>query len=283
MTRVARSAGQCRSLIYVPGYSEKMLGKASRLPADLVVFDLEDGVHPDQKTLARDKVQSALVSADSLRYVRINGLDTPWGAEDLEMVSESNAYPVLPKAQNPDTVLELLRATGCREALLMIETAAGVLNAAALAQIDAVSGLVFGAADFRASVGALPTDQEAELVFARHQILLAARSGGCDAIDSPWFDFRDFEGLRGAAERAKRMGFDGKSAIHPEQLPPIHEVFRPTADELEWAERVRDALASAKGRAQSMAVLDGGLVEEPHLRLAERLLTWEESAKRDER
>lgn len=267
-----------RSLLYVPGSSEKMIRKAGSRGADVVILDLEDGVHPDAKIEAREKVAAGLGEVDfggAEVFVRVNPAESPWGEDDLRMVARFRPDGVVvPKAADCPMVERADGALGGGVAIyLMIETAEGVLAARELARAsDRVSGLVFGAADFRESLRAGRLPEEMELYFARSQILLASRAARIDAFDTPWFEYRDTVGLERSARRARQMGFDGKTAIHPLQVHLINEVFRPTPSELARARRIVETLEEAFERRQYVAVVEGEMVEALHLEEAKRTI-----------
>lgn len=264
-----------RSLLYLPGSSERMLERAGSRGADVLVLDLEDGVHPDVKDGARERVRAAYPRCDwggSEVVIRVNGLDTPWGEKDLRMVRElAPVAAVVPKAEDRSVVEDAVTIGGA-PLLLMVETAKGVLAAEVLAESSGVEGLVFGAADYRDSLRAGRTPDEGELGFARSQILHAARAAGVEAFDTPWFEYKDLEGLETSAKRARLMGFDGKSAIHPTQVSRINEVFSPTRDEIERARKIVELMEKALAEGRNVATLDNEMVEAPHLKEARRIL-----------
>ena len=262
-----------------------MVAKAASRGADILVLDLEDGVHRGRKEAARGRLSRSLAelgAGGAAVAVRVNPPGSPLGRQDLEAVREAGAEAarnagfaavLLPKVETVAAVREAGRILAAAMPLwLMIETARGAAAVFELAREDGVSGLVFGSADYRLSVGSRASPEERELDHARQRILLAARAAGVCCWDAPWFAFRDLEGLRRSARRAFELGFDGKSAIHPAQLPVIHEEFAPTADERAWAERVVRAMEDAGARGEAVAELDGELLEELHLRQAKRLL-----------
>jgi citrate lyase beta subunit len=267
-----------RSLLYVPGSSEKMLLKAGGRGSDVLILDLEDGVHPDVKSEARDRLAGCLHEADwgkSDVFVRVNSLESPWGGEDLEAMRELRpAGVVVPKADDPSEVQKTDSLLGQTVSLfLMVETAAGVLAAPKLARSSPrVGGLLFGAADYRESVRAGRLPEEHELHFARSQILHAARAAGIDALDTPWFEYQNMGGLGESTRRVRQMGFDGKTAIHPKQVPVINEIFAPTASEIERAHRVVEVMNEALSKGRYVAVLDDGMIEALHLEEARRIL-----------
>ncbi|MXX86164.1 MAG: CoA ester lyase [Acidobacteria bacterium] len=266
-----------RSLLYVPASSERMVSKAATRGADIVVLDLEDGVHPSHKDAARERLhesRAALAGAGAVVALRTNPPETPGGHADLEAAATAGFDAVLlPKAESGETVRVARDVLGRVTPLwLMIETAPGAANVFDLARVPGVEGLVFGSADYRLSIGARMRQDESELDFVRQRILLAARTAGVHCWDAPWFAFRDLDGLRRSARHAAEMGFDGKSAVHPAQVPVIHEAFAPTAEERAWAERVVSVMEDAAARGVAVVELDGELLEVLHLRQARRLL-----------
>ena len=265
-----------RSLLYVPASNERMVAKAAARGADVLMLDLEDGVHPSQKDAARERLResrAAAAAAGALVAVRINPPDGSVGKADLEAAVDAGFDAVLlPKAEDMEAVDQARRALGETPLWLMIETALGAANVFELARLPGVEGLVFGSADYRLSTGARMQSDESELDFVRQRILLAARAAGIHCWDAPWFAFRDLEGLRRSAQHAAEAGFDGKSAVHPAQVPVIHEAFEPTPEQRAWAERVVRVMEDAGARGVAVVELDGELLEELHLRQAKRLL-----------
>src|SRR5206468_3594795 len=175
-------------------------------------------------------------------------------------------------------VLEIEIANGIEEGSIcfyaMIESARGVLNAAAIAPASLrMAALVFGSADYVKDIRCRPGADRAELLLALQQIVLAARSAGIDAIDAPCFDLRNPVLLRREACQARRLGFDGKNALHPDQIGPINEVFDVTPEEIEWARKVVAELAAAEDSGRALSTLDGQLIDNPHKALAERILS----------
>jgi citrate lyase subunit beta/citryl-CoA lyase len=267
-----------RSLLYVPGSAESMIRKVGSRGADVVILDLEDGVHPEQKAGARQQVARLYREVDFAGaevLVRANPLGGEWGAGDLAMLAELRpAGVVSPKSEDPAEVERVDRALGRSLPLfLMVETAQGVLAAPSLARSSPrVAGLIFGAADFRESVRATAGPDELELHFARSQLVLAARAAEVEVFDTPWFDYRDSAGLAESAARARRLGFDGKSAIHPAQVAVINQVFSPSGPEIERARRIVEVMEAALGEGRHLASLEGELIEALHLRGARRIL-----------
>ena len=263
-----------RSVLYVPGHSEKMLLSSPGRGADALVFDLEDGVHPDKKADARKILGRWLGEATPAPswWVRVNHRNTPWGRDDVRMALSLGLGIVVPKVESADD-LDWIRSEGSPASLiLMIETAGGLVASASLAQQERVEGLMFGAADYRASMRLLPAADEAEIAYARQCIVHAARAADVVAIDSPWFDPHDDAGLIESAHRARSMGFEAKSTIHPRQVGIVNGAFAPSSDELAWARRVVDTLEKADRTQDSLALLDGSLIEAPHRAMAHRIL-----------
>ena len=266
-----------RSLLYVPASSERMVAKAATRGADIVVLDLEDGVHPSHKDAARERLHESRVAAAAAGAVvalRTNPAEGSGGQADIEAAATAGFDAVLlPKAESGEVVRVARDVLGRMTPLwLMIETAPGAANVFDLARLPGVGGLVFGSADYRLSLGARMRQDESELDFVRQRILLAARAAGIRCWDAPWFAFRNLEGLRRSARHAAEAGFDGKSAVHPAQVPVIHEAFAPTPEERAWAERVVRVMEDAAARGVAVVELDGELLEELHLRQARRLL-----------
>jgi citrate lyase subunit beta/citryl-CoA lyase len=253
-----------------------MLEKAASRGADVLVLDLEDGVHPDQKELARRQVGDAVAGidfGDSEVWVRVNVAASPWFSADLSMVAKAHpAGAILPKAEGSATVEQMAQALPGIPLFLMIETAGGVLEAPVLARHLAVRGLLFGAADYRESLRAGRSSEEWELLYARSAILHAARASGIDAFDTPWFEYKDIAGLEASARRARLLGFDGKTAIHPDQVPTLNLVFSPTPEEVERARGIVEVMEKALAEGRNVATLGNEMVEALHLAEARRVL-----------
>jgi citrate lyase subunit beta/citryl-CoA lyase len=253
-----------------------MMEKAGSRGADVLVLDLEDGVHPDQKSQARALVRDALGRVDfgdSELWVRVNAATSPWFRDDSSMVAEARpAGAVLPKVESVEAVDRLAETLHGVSLFLMIETALGVLESRSLALNSAVRGLLFGAADYRESLRAGRSPDESELYYARASILHAARAAGVEAFDAPWFEYKDLEGLEASARRARLLGYDGKTAIHPSQVPTLNLVFSPTSDEVERARGIVEVMEQAFAQGRNVATLGNEMVEALHLAEARRTL-----------
>ena len=273
-----------RSLLFSPGDSPDLMRKAPRSGADVICFDLEDAVAPARKDEARAAVREVLADPafdpDAEVCVRLTA-ESP--AADLDSVLGSDAEPegepasegaavrldavMLPKVEDADRVgdvADLCAERGRDPAVFaLVETAAGVLAAEALA---------FGAEDLAADVGATRTDEGTEVLYAREHVVLAASAAGVDAIDTVYTDFSDEAGLREDAAFARRLGYDGKLAIHPAQVGPITEAFTPDPEDVEWAESVLDARDEAEREGRAVFEVDGEMIDAPLIAQAERIL-----------
>jgi citrate lyase subunit beta/citryl-CoA lyase len=268
--------GPRRSLLFVPASSETMLRKAGSRGADVLILDLEDGVLPGAKDEARARLETLVGDVDlgpSELFLRVNGAGTHWHWPDLDAAARIQPDGVvLPKCESPDVARAAAERIGKARLFLMVETARGVLAARELAAAPHVQGLLFGAADFRESIRAGRDPDEAELLLARQTLVLAARASGVEAFDTPFFEYRDEEGLEKSARRARTLGFDGKMAIHPAQVRVLNRIFAPTAAEVARARAVVTALESAAAAGRGVAVVDGEMVEPLHLAEARRTL-----------
>jgi citrate lyase subunit beta / citryl-CoA lyase len=277
-----------RSCLYVPGDSPKMLTKAVGVPADVLLLNLEDGVTPANKRTARKNVTDALQTRD-LRgretIVRINSLDSGTGKDDLAAVVPCRPTGIcLPKVERGSdiqaadgAITELERACGITEGSLrihaMIESASGVLRALEIGLASKrMASLIFGSADYEKDLRCEAGEDRAELLFALQSIVTAARAAGIDAIDAPCFDLRNADLLCSQALQARRLGFEGKSALTPGQVQVINELFAITEAQVAWAEKVLTELSGAEDRGRALTTMDGQLIDNPHKTAAENIL-----------
>jgi citrate lyase beta subunit len=276
-----------RSLLYVPGISERMILKANDSAADGLILDLEDGVAPNQKLEARATVVRSLNEIDfggKEIFVRINALVTEWGLEDARAVVAVGAPGlVIPKCESVEdvtTVAPIMQSKyhqpiggQSRKLLCLIETPRGVFASRDIAESnELVAGLMFGAADLSRDLGSVLSEDETEVLFARSHVLLAARAAGVAAYDSPQFAIEDMEGLRRRCQAARNLGYDGKTAIHPSHIETINEVFAPTAEQIAEAERIIEAMTAAQAEGRGVIRLDGKMIDQVHLAAARKLL-----------
>ncbi|HUR19966.1 MAG TPA: CoA ester lyase [Vicinamibacterales bacterium] len=267
-----------RSMLFVPGTRPDRFASALASGADAIIFDLEDSVDPTKKGQARDAVAAFLSRPPSTAaslFVRVNGFESAWFSEDMDSVGGLGAIGgvVLPKAEVPAHVGAAAQASASGRVIPLIETARGVLNAAAIAAAAAsIPAMLFGAEDLTAQIGIPRTIDGDELVFARSQVVLAATSVGADAIDAVLINITALDDLRRDALRARALGFRGKMAIHPSQIPVIHEVFSPSSAERAHAQRIVDAFDRAQANGQGVIRLDDRMVDMPVVLRAKRLL-----------
>ncbi|GAA1270897.1 CoA ester lyase [Kitasatospora nipponensis] len=268
----------CRSLLSTPAMAVERYARSHQSGADIAMVDLEDSVPPAHKEQARRLAAEffALPSAKLARCaVRINAVSRPDGLRDLVALTRYPVKPdlvLIPMAESPRDVEIVAGALGAHcpetEFLAVVETPRGVERAAAIAGAGhRLRGLVFGSADYAFAVGARLSWEA--LAHARGRVVNGARSAGVEAMDAPFFEVADLDGLRAEAALARDLGFSGKIAIHPRQLPAIHQAFTPDAELLERARRVVEA-GRANGR--SVTVVDGMMVGMPFFEASERLI-----------
>jgi len=265
-----------RSYLFAPGHNAKLLDRVFTAGADALMLDLEDAVPPAAKDLARRMVAAKLAdppaatpSGPVRAWVRVNAARTDLCASDLDAVA-ADAYGIrIPKAESPEDVAWVADRAPGKPIICAIESARGLLAAAEIAAAPGVAHLAMGGVDLQRDLGTDGSDT-AVLYACSHLVVCsrAARIG--PPIDSVYPRLTDDDGLRAQAELARSLGFFGKSAIHPRQLPVLHAVFTPTEQELAWAREVLAAFEAADGGA--VALPDGEFVDLPVARRAERLL-----------
>lgn len=274
-----------RSTLFTPGDKPGMIRTAVETEADAVTLDLEDSVAPEAKRAAREEVSRFLVEADREEAPRLGVRINPLGAsgtDDLDAITNGGhepdylVVPMIDRAADVRAVTEALEDRGSSIPFrATIETARGVLNAPDIASVSGVTGLGFGGEDLSAAVGATLAVGD-ELRYARQRIVMAAAAAGIATTDTVYIDIEDADGLREAAITAKRLGYDGKSAIHPSQVPVINDVFTPTSEELEDARRVVTAFEESTGGVVRVA---GQMVDRPVYERARRTLERSRAAK----
>jgi citrate lyase subunit beta/citryl-CoA lyase len=277
-----------RSILFMPGSNPRALEKARALPADGLIFDLEDAVAPDAKEAARTGVAAAL-AAGGYRprelILRVNPLETAWGHADLAIAATLPIDAVLlPKVESAERVrltIDLLEALGAPSTLTvwcMIETPRGVLAAAEIAAASPrVAALVLGTSDLTNDLRAHETRDRLPLLTALGLVLLAARAHGLAVLDGVHLDLADADGFAAACRQGRELGFDGKTLIHPQQIEPANAAFSPTADEAARARRVVAAYAEGVAVGKGAIRVDGRLVEALHVEGARRTLALVEA------
>jgi citrate lyase subunit beta/citryl-CoA lyase len=283
-----------RSALYRPGSNARALEKARTLPCDVLILDLEDAVAPEKKELARTQIVEALKDKEAFGrrevVVRVNGLDTPWGIDDLRALAHPiNPAPdaiLLPKVESIDPVAEAYNQMaiptggghgsgrgGLVPIWCMVETPLGVLRAPSLAEDARVGCLVAGTSDLSTD---LRCDGEwnsrAALAHSLSHTVLAARAFGKAVLDGVHLQFKDLDRLEHSCIQGRNLGFDGKTLIHPTNIETANKVFSPSDEEVARAREVIEAFEEASRAGSALAVLNGKLIEALHVREAERLL-----------
>jgi citrate lyase subunit beta/citryl-CoA lyase len=287
--------GMFRSLLFVPGNSQKFIEKSKTLDADIICLDLEDSVPPNQKPLAREMIRGALSERKSYHssselYVRINSVDSGFAVEDLSAsVQQGIEGIIVPKVNAEDTIIDTARLVskleeergivkGHIKLIASIETAQGVLNAYDIAKADGrINALLFGVFDFLYDMHLDYVENNGTgYAYARAKLPVDARAAGALAIDAIWQNVDDTEGLKRDTQYARRLGYSGKSIIHPSQIDPVHKIFVPTKTEIEWAKKVVQSLAPAveNGTATGAGAisLEGRMIDIVHYKLAKSIL-----------
>ncbi|NBE06525.1 HpcH/HpaI aldolase/citrate lyase family protein [Paragemmobacter ruber] len=271
-----------RSVLYIPGSKERALEKARGLAADAIIFDLEDAVAPEEKVAARATLARFLAEVDyapRARIVRINGFDTDWGRADAAAFA---AHPgveaiLVPKVNGPADLDAVAAVAGEKPLWAMMETAAGMLNAAAIAAHTRLAGMVMGTNDLAKELGCRSRADRMPLMAGLGMCLLAARAHGRVIVDGVFNAFRDEAGLAAECAQGRDMGFDGKTLIHPAQVEIANAAFAPSEAEVDLARRQIAAFNAAQAQGQGVAVLDGRIVENLHVVSAQAVLARAEA------
>ena len=287
-----------RSVLYMPGSNERALEKARSLPADALIFDLEDAVAPDAKPLAREKVCDAVKSGgygSREIVIRINALETPWGTEDLIAACGVGPDAILvPKVAHPGDIISVakilqgMHAPDDLRLWAMMETPMAILNARTIAATavyaeNRLCCLVMGTNDLIKESRARALHDRFAVVPWLAMTLAAARAYHLDIIDGVYNDFRDEKGLRDECERGRTLGMDGKTLIHPSQVGPCNEIFSPTQEEVDWSRRIIDAFGHPENEKKGVIVVEGRMVERLHFAMAQRTVTIAEQIREMER
>jgi citrate lyase subunit beta / citryl-CoA lyase len=281
-----------RSVLYMPGSNERALEKAKTIPADALIFDLEDAVAPDAKPLARERVAAAVRGGGyggREIVIRVNALETPWGTDDLLAACEAKPDAILvPKVVHPGDIIsaaKILQGVHAPEKIrlwAMMETPMAILNARAIAATavhaeNRLCCLVMGTNDLIKESRARALHDRFAVVPWLAMTLVAARAYRLDIMDGVYNDFRDEMGLRDECERGRILGMDGKTLIHPSQVGPCNEIFSPTQEEVDWSRKIIAAFSQSENRQKGVIVVEGHMVERLHLGMAERTVAIAES------
>lgn len=266
-----------RSVLYIPAANERAMEKAQGLPADAIIFDLEDAVAPGEKTAARDRLSAALAQdyGGRARIVRINALATEWGADDARFCAslagraDAVLIPKVDRAADLDAVAAL---AGDLPLWAMMETPLGMLNAAEIAAHPRLEGMVMGTNDLAKELNSRFRADRLPMQAGLGLCLLAAKAYGKVIVDGVFNAFKDEDGLRAECEQGRDMGFDGKTLIHPAQLAIANASFAPTEAEIDLARRQIEAFEAATAEGKGVAVVDGKIVENLHVDTARKTL-----------
>ncbi|MDV7145199.1 CoA ester lyase [Tropicimonas sp. TH_r6] len=276
-----------RSVLYIPGSKERALEKAKGLTVDAIIFDLEDAVAIDEKANARALLAETLTAGgygQRAQIVRLNGMDTDWGTDDLAAIMEIGPQAVLlPKVESGSQVeavaarLDAHPACAETEIWAMMETPRGILNALEIASAPRMSGFVMGTNDLAKELNCRFRADRLPMQTALQTCLMAARAAGIVCIDGVYNAFKDEDGLRVECEQGRDLGMDGKTLIHPAQLAIANKAFAPSEAEVDLARRQIEAFETAEAEGQGVAVVDGKIVENLHIVTAKATLAKAEA------
>tara|TARA_R110002033_G_C3861933_1_gene236551 strand:+ start:669 stop:1523 length:855 start_codon:yes stop_codon:yes gene_type:complete len=270
-----------RSVLYIPASKPRALDKARGLSVDAIIFDLEDAVTAEEKETARGTLAEALAQGGygaRMKIIRINGLDTAWGADDARAAADMGADAILlPKVSSPADLDALAAITGDAPLWAMMETPAGMLNAAAIAAHPKLQGLVMGTNDLSKELNTRARADRLPLQAGLGLCLLAAKAHGLAIVDGVYNAFKDDEGLALECEQGRDMGFDGKTLIHPAQVDVTNTAYSPSEAEIDTARRQIEAFDAVEASGQGVAVVDGKIVENLHVETARKLIAQAEA------
>ena len=283
-----------RTMMFVPGNNPSMVKDAHIYGPDSIMFDLEDSVSLNEKDAARFLVYNALKSIDYEgveTVVRINGLDSPYGMEDLEAIVRAQPDVIrLPKTESAQDVIDVEKEieriekeagipVGKTKMMAAIESAFGVFNAYEIATSSKrLMGIALGAEDYVTNLKTTRSPEGIELLAARSQIVLAARATGIYAFDTVYSDVNNEEGFRNEVKLIKQLGFDGKSVINPRQIGVVNEIYTPSEKEIEKSIRVIRAAEEAEKKGSGVVSLNGKMIDKPIIERAQRVLMLAEAA-----
>ena len=271
-----------RSVLYMPAANERALEKAKDIQADALIFDLEDAVAPDSKEVAREQACAAAASSEYGNReltIRCNGLDTPWGKDDvLAAAAAGPAAVVIPKVDGSsylDEISELLNQGGAPSSTqiwAMVETPIGILHVEEIARHERMSVMVMGTNDMAKELRASITADRQALLPYLAMCLLSARAAGVAILDGVYNDIKDESGFKDVCVQGAEMGFDGKTLIHPNQVAPTNEIFSPSLDELDFYRRIIEEFEAAEKEGRGVLTVDGKMIENLHVDEARRAL-----------
>ena len=271
-----------RSVLYMPAANARALEKAKSIPADALIFDLEDAVAPDAKAEAREQAAAAAGSGEYGNRevtIRCNGLDTPWGADDLVAAAAAGpAAVVIPKVESTAYLAEIsdrLDAAGAPDHTriwAMVETPTAIFDAREIAAVERVNVLIMGTNDLAKELRATAGPDRASLLPHLSTALLAARAAGKVILDGVYNNIKDADGFDAECRQGAEMGFDGKTLIHPGQVEVANNIWAPSEEEIEDAGKVIAAFAEAEADGRGVVTVDGRMIENLHVDNARRTL-----------
>lgn len=295
-----------RAVLYIPGNDERKIKKIATLNVDCAVLDCEDGVAINKKVEARKNIVKTLEECDlgnSEKCVRVNSVTSGLAEEDLEVILQSRVLPsciMLPKVESAEEInwftekyLHHLKGRKLLRPIYLVtfvETAIGLLNFKSVCEevlrrgLQAglqLDGVVFGAEDFRASIGATSSKDTHDVLYARQKIIVVAKAFGLQAIDLVYIDYKDGEGLQRQAREGALMGFSGKQVIHPSQIPIVQEQFTPSADKIKWAQELISAFEEHQGLGKGAFTFHGSMIDMPLLKQAQNIVTLARAIKNE--
>lgn len=276
-----------RSVLYMPAANERALEKAKNLEADALIFDLEDAVSPENKELARDQACAAAASSEYGNReltIRCNGLDTPWGTDDvLAAAAAAPAAVVIPKVDGPDyldqvsTLLDKGGAPPSTRIWAMVETPSGILKVDQIAGHERIAVMVMGTNDMAKELRATITPNRHALLPYLAKCLLSARAADIGILDGVYNDIKDETGFSSVCLQGAQMGFDGKTLIHPNQVAPTNKIFSPSLDELDFHRQVIEEFEAAEKDGRGVLTVNGKMIENLHVEEARRALAIAEA------
>ncbi|KZL89010.1 citrate lyase subunit beta [Clostridium magnum DSM 2767] len=278
-----------RTMMYVTASNPAIVKDAHIYGSDSIMFDLEDSVSVNQKDAARFLIYNALKTVNyrgKELVVRVNGLDTPFGIEDFKAIVKAKPDIIrLPKTETPEDVREadkLVTAiekeagmeTGTVKLMAAVESPMGIINCFDIAKSSPrLVAMAIGAEDFVTTMKTVRSLDGEELIVARGQLLIACRAAGIHALDTVFSDINDEEGFENEVRKIHKLGFDGKSVIHPRQIPIVHKVFSPTEKQIQYALRTFKAIEEAERNNSGVIALDGKMIDKPMVERARRVIS----------
>lgn len=283
-----------RSVLYMPGSKERALEKGKSLPTDAIIFDLEDAVAPDMKDMAREQVAKAVEAGGYGQrelVIRVNGLDTPWFEADLKAAASAkpNAIlvPKVSKGEDIRNVREQLKALGADPSIdlwAMMETPLAMLKALDIAEngpadSHRLSVFIMGTNDLSKETGAAIKPGREAMLSWLSTCVAAGKAFGIDIVDGVYNDFKGEEGFKTECAQGLDLGMDGKTLIHPGQIEPCNEIFSPSSEVVEWAQKIIEAFELPENQGKGAITVEGKMVELLHAEMAKRTVAISEAIK----